>query len=67
MNLYCVWDEDEDEPMLLVSNQACNLLILYSQRMKIFVCSAMQQLVIPFLFNYNSLTALMKYANDVRD
>lgn len=35
INLFCAWDENEDEPMLLVSNQACNLLLLYSQRMKI--------------------------------
>jgi len=35
VNLYCAWDESYDEPMLLVSNQACNLLLLYSQRMKI--------------------------------
>jgi len=45
VNLYCVWDENYDDPdrrfvnsdthMLLVSNQACNLLQLYSQRMKI--------------------------------
>ncbi len=40
VNLYCAWYEDYDEPdrrffnsdnhMLLVSNQACNLLLLYS-------------------------------------
>jgi hypothetical protein len=35
VNLYCAWDESYDDPMLLVSNQACNLLLLYSQRMKI--------------------------------
>lgn len=35
VNLYCAWYEGYDEPMLLVSNQACNLLLLYSQRMKI--------------------------------
>ena len=35
VNLYCVWDDNYDDPMLLVSNQACNLLQLYSQRMKI--------------------------------
>ena len=35
VNLYCTWDENYSDPMLLVSNQACNLLMLYSQRMKI--------------------------------
>lgn len=35
VNLYCAWDESYDEPMLLVSNQSCNLLLLYGQRMKI--------------------------------
>jgi hypothetical protein len=35
VNLYCAWDDNYDDPMLLVSNQACNLLMLYSQRMKI--------------------------------
>jgi hypothetical protein len=35
VNLYCAWDDNYDEPMLLVSNQAYNLLMLYSQRMKI--------------------------------
>jgi hypothetical protein len=35
VNLYCAWDESYDEPMLLVSNQACHLLLLYGQRMKI--------------------------------
>jgi hypothetical protein len=35
VNLHCAWYEGYDEPMLLVSNQACNLLLLYSQRMKI--------------------------------
>ena len=34
VNLYCAWCEGEDEPMLLVSNQRCNLLLLYRQRMK---------------------------------
>lgn len=35
VNLYCAFHESYDEPMLLVSNQACNLLLLYSQRLKI--------------------------------
>lgn len=35
VNLFCARDECEDEPMFLVSNQRCNLLFLYSQRMKI--------------------------------
>lgn len=35
VNLYCAWDESYDDPMLLVSNQACHLLTIYSQRMKI--------------------------------
>ena len=35
VNLYCAWYESYNEPMLLVSNQACNLLLLYRQRMKI--------------------------------
>jgi transposase len=35
VNLFCAWDETEDEPMLLVSNQPAALLLLYRQRMKI--------------------------------
>jgi hypothetical protein len=35
VNLYCAWDDSYDDPMLLVSNQACHLLLLYRQRMKI--------------------------------
>ena len=35
VNLFCAWDENEEEPMLLVSNQSAALLLLYRQRMKI--------------------------------